>query len=134
MAEHGAGDRCAMSLLPARRGPRPRTQIPHQQLDQQPTDPAVREEFTARVFALPGVVESPSAMSMPGARGLVLAPGWRPGLPEAFLVGRELGHLHPPPDHSLHLALPTAEAERAIELGWAEWHPHAVGGGWPSRS
>lgn len=133
MAEHGQSDRWAMSRLPARQGPRPRTstQIPHQQLDQQPTDPAVCEELATRVFALPEVVDSPSAVSLPGARALVLAPGRRPGPPEAFLVDRELGHLHPPPDASLHLALPTADAERAIELGWAEWHPHAVSGRWP---
>jgi hypothetical protein len=31
--------------------------------------------------------------------------------------------VHPHYDGSLHLSVPTADAERLIELGWAEFHP-----------
>jgi hypothetical protein len=84
-----------------------------------------------RVFALPCVQEADSAISVPGARALVLPAGCEQGPPEAFLTGREFAHLHPEPDQSLHLALPTRDAQRAIDLGWAEWHLHALAGRWP---
>ena len=44
---------------------------------------------------------------------------------EAFLVGREFAHIHPPPEGSLHVALPPSLASEAIERGWAEIHPVA---------
>src|SRR5712691_9777807 len=118
------------SSLPQRAGPRPRTTPtnPHTQLDQQPTDSRWGEELARRVFALPGVVEEPSGISVPGARALVLAPGEAAGPPEAFLIDREFAHLHPDPDHSLHAMLPLDTAEDAIAAGWAEPHPVALRG------
>src|SRR4051794_7310221 len=100
--------------LPVRTGDRPRTTRtnPHAQLDQQPADPRLAAALARRVFGLPGVVEEPSRISVPGARALVLAPGEPTGPPEAFLIGREFAHLHPAPDHSLHAMLP---AETATE-------------------
>ena len=70
------------SSLTRREGQRPRTTStnPHTQLDQQPTDSFVREELARRVFALPGVIEQPSGISVPGARALVLAAG-EPSVP-----------------------------------------------------
>jgi luciferase-like monooxygenase len=114
-------------VLPPRRGAPPRTTPtnPHTQLDQQPDDPALVAELARRAFALPGVVEQPSRVSVPGARALVLADGEPAGPPEAFLVGREFAHLHPAPDHSLHAMLPPDLAEAAIDAGWAEIHPVA---------
>jgi Family of unknown function (DUF5519) len=114
-------------VLPPRRGAPPRTTPtnPHTQLDQQPDDPELVAELARRAFALPGVVEQPSRVSVPGARALVLADGEPAGPPEAFLVGREFAHLHPAPDHSLHAMLPPDVAEAAIEAGWAEVHPVA---------
>ena len=116
-----------MGPLPARAGDRPRTTPtnPHTQLDQQPTDLRWVEELARRVFALPGVREEPSRISVPGARALILAPGEPTGPPEAFLIEREFAHLHPAPDHSLHAMLPLDIAEAAIEAGWAETHPVA---------
>jgi hypothetical protein len=113
--------------LPARAGDRPRTTPtnPHTQLDQQPSDPALVAELARRIFALPGVQEQPSRVSVPGARALVLAPGEPAGPAEAFMVGREFAHLHPAPDHSLHAALPLDLAQRAVDQGWAEVHPVA---------
>jgi hypothetical protein len=113
--------------LPLRDGERPRTTPtnPHTQLDQQGADPRIAAELARRIFSLPGVVERPSAISVPGARALTLADGEPAGPPEAFLAGREFAHLHPEPDRSLHAMLPLDVAEQAIEAGWAEVHPVA---------
>lgn len=118
------------SSLPLRVGTRPSTTStnPHTQLDQQPADSRWIEELARRVFALPGVVEEPSRISVPGARALVLAPGEAAGPPEAFLIDREFAHLHPDPDHSLHAMLPTETVTEAVAAGWAEAHPIALRG------
>ena len=50
------------------------------------------------------------------------------GPPEAFMIGREFCHIHPPSDGSLHLNLPLDVGQAAIEAGWAENHPLAVRG------
>jgi hypothetical protein len=119
-----------MPPLPMRVGDRPRTTPtnPHTQLDQQATDLRWAGELADRVFALPGVVEEPSRISVPGARALVLAPGEPVGPPEAFLIDREFAHLHPAPDHSLHAMLPTETVTEALAAGWAEPHPVALRG------
>jgi hypothetical protein len=119
-----------MPPLSIRVGDRPRTTPtnPHTQLDQQPTELRWVEELAQRVFALPGVVEEPSRISVPGARALVLAPGEAVGPPEAFLIDREFAHLHPAPDHSLHAMLPTHTVTHAVTAGWAEPHPVALKG------
>lgn len=118
------------SSLPLRRGGRPRTTPtnPHTQLDQQPTDLRLVEELARRAFSLPGVVEEPSGISVPGARALVLEASEPAGPPEAFLIGREFAHLHPDPDHSLHAMLPTETVAEAVDAGWAEPHPVALRG------
>ncbi len=118
------------SSLPVRAGPRPRTTStnPHMQLDQQPSDPRWTDELARRVFALPGVIEEPSRISVAGARALVLAPGEAMGPPEAFLIDREFAHVHPPPDHSLHAMLPADVVSDAVAAGWAEPHPLTLRG------
>jgi hypothetical protein len=112
--------------LPERGGPRPRTTPtnPHTQLDQRPVEPVIAR-LADGLFALPGVRERPSAISVPGARALWLDPADARGPREAFMVGREFAHLHPLPDGSLHVALPPGVASEAIERGWAEIHPVA---------
>jgi hypothetical protein len=119
-----------MPPLPTRAGDRPRTTPtnPHTQLDQQPTDLRWVEALAERVFALPGVLEQPSGISVPGARALVLARGEPAGPPEAFLINREFAHLHPAPDHSLHAMLPPDTVTEAVDAGWAELHPVALRG------
>jgi hypothetical protein len=100
---------------------------PHKQLSQTPS----RELYTAlakKIFSLSDAVERPSQISVPGARALVLAPGIERGPREAFLVGREFCHLHPPSDGSLHMALPPDVAAVAVRRGWAETHPMAERG------
>ena len=110
--------------LPRRRGGRPTTtsDFPHSQLDQQPDDPGVRNDVARRAFALDGVLERDSIISVPGARALVLAEDRPVGPDAAFLRGREFAHFHPGPDWSLHLALPDSTADLAIERGWGELH------------
>jgi hypothetical protein len=107
-----------------RRGPRPETTstFPHSQLDQQPDDPGLLEGLAHQAFALRGVVERPSCISVPGARALVLADDRDAGPATAFIAQREFAHFHPAPDLSLHMALPDATADVAIERGWAELH------------
>ncbi len=121
--------------LPRRPGSRPTTTPtnPHTQLDQQPSDSEQREQLAASVFALPGVVERPSLISVPGARALWLS-DVKVGPPEAFMVGNEFAHLHPAPDQSLHAMLPPAIAVEAIEAGWAEQHPVARRGLIPANA
>jgi hypothetical protein len=94
------------------------------QLDQLPPG-RVLAALTELLFELPGVCEQPSAISVPGARALWLEPNDARGPREAFLVGREFAHLHPPPEGSLHAALPASLAAEAIAGGWAEIHPVA---------
>jgi hypothetical protein len=122
--------------LPSRSGSRPRTTPtnPHTQLDQQPVDLWPVEELARRVFALPGVREEPSRISVPGARALVLAEDEPTGPSEAFLIDREFAHLHPAPDHSAHAMLPPDIVEAAVAAGWAEPHPVASLGLIPSTA
>jgi hypothetical protein len=117
-----------MSSLPPRAGPKPTTSLgmPHQQLDQQPADSAPRVALARRVFALPGVVEERSGVSVPGARALVLDTALAGSADAALMVGREFAHLHPAPDESLHVALPRDVASAAVDAGWAEPHPLAA--------
>lgn len=119
-------------IFPRRSGTRPRTHkgLPHQQLDQQPPDDTIRAQLAERIMALEGVAEAPSGISVPGARALVLREATA-GPPDAFMVGREFAHLHPPPDQSLHLTLPERRAREAIEAGWAEFHPLVEAGRLP---
>lgn len=85
----------------------------------------LQEELFRRLAALPGVTSGPSAISVPGARGLMVDPSAGPL--DAFLVPRvgEFAHLHPEYDGSLHVALPPALATDAIKKGWAVAHPLA---------
>src|SRR5215211_292309 len=110
------------SVLPKRSGSRPRTTPT--KLEQNPQREMV-DELARRVFALPGVEERPSAISVPGARALWLREELATGPQEAFMIGREYAHIHPMRDGSLHAALPPESAQEAISKGWAEQHPVA---------
>lgn len=112
--------------LPRRNGPRPAATPtnPHMQLDQQPPDDAPRRRLRELLAELP-VVWRESMISVPGADALTLPPERAGGPPRAFMIGTEFAHLHPAPDHSLHLVLPDEVAELVIEAGWAEQHPVA---------
>ena len=112
------------SPLPRRVGPRPPTMqgMPHTQIGVRPV-PEVNAELFRRCFSLPGVVNRPTIVSVPGARALWLDDSVthiRPGL---IVAGREFTHIHP--DGSMHLTLPPERARAAIDAGWAEPHPIA---------
>ncbi|MEU1595106.1 hypothetical protein ABZ468_20055 [Streptomyces sp. NPDC005708] len=114
-------------VLPTRSGARPvvSTTIPQQQRsDNAPAE--FQEQLFTRLNALPGVISRQSAISVPGARGLMLLPP-RLGPAHAFLVPDtgEFAHLHPDYDGSMHLALPPVLAADAIAQGWAIAHPLA---------
>lgn len=116
-----------LMVMPQRRGARPLTTPtnPHTQLDQQPLDDRPQQHLIGKLADLPGVVWTASVISVPGAKALTLPRGLARGPLDAFMTGTEFAHLHPSPDHSLHLVLPPMVAEAAIEAGWAEQHPIA---------
>ncbi len=118
-----------------RRGPRPTTTDtnPHTQLDQQPEAREQRRLLAADLFALPGVEERESLISVAGARAVCLRD--TVDAPEdAFLIDTEFAHLHPGEDQSLHVMLPPQLVTHAIEAGWAEHHPVARRGEIPSNA
>jgi phospholipase/carboxylesterase len=86
----------------------------------------LQERLFNRVAALPGVSIRPSAISVPGARGLMLT-GPQLGPDDAFLVpsAGEFAHVHPGHDGSMHLALPSTLATDLIAKGWGVAHPLA---------
>jgi hypothetical protein len=108
--------------FPHRKGSRPSTTTvnPHTQLDQNaPVE--MQDLLRDHALSLPGVRGGRSNVSVPGAVAFFLDDPPRPAaLPDLF--GGEWGHIHPHYDGSLHLNLPTEDAERLIELGWVEYH------------
>ena len=116
--------------LPRRVTPRPQTStgMPHAQIGVAP-DPTLDRELRRRAYALPGTIDRPSIISVPGARAIWLADDVDLVRPEVILRGREFAHFHP--DGSLHASLPPERARAAIDAGWAEPHPLAEPLGMP---
>jgi phospholipase/carboxylesterase len=110
--------------LPERSGPRTQTSgtVPHVQIGVEPVT-AVNDELFRRAFALPGVEDRPTIVSLPGARGMWLSEDIALAHPEAIVNGREFAHIHP--DGSLHAPLPYERALEVAEKGWGERHPWA---------
>ena len=108
--------------LPEREGPRRETtgSVPHQQIGAEPV-PQVDAELRRRAFLLPGVEDRASALSLPGARGLVLSDDVVVRQPDVLGGGREFAHIHP--DGSLHVWLPVELAQEVHETNWGELHP-----------
>lgn len=124
-----------MERLPRRPGDRPATTPtnPHRQLDQQPADTRQRDLLATQLFALPGIEERESIISVPGARALWLTDAGSAPV-DAFLAGSELAHLHAGDDQSLHAMLPPDLVDEAIRTGWAEQHPAARRGEIPPNA
>ena len=115
-----------MFELPPRVGAKPTTTStnPHQQQSQNPT-PDVYELLLRQAFEWPHVERRPSAISVPGAQALWLSEEVASARPEAFLIGREFAHVHPPYDGSMHMMLPPAAVDEVLAKGWGEPHPMA---------
>ena len=118
-----------MLKIPQRIGPKPVTTpcAPHTQVSQTP-DAASYRAFKDKAFDFPFVTRQPSRISVPGAEALCLKHGHGCSCSEAFMVGNEFAHVHPPEDGSLHMMLPEDAVPKIIELGWAEPHPMATAG------
>ncbi len=110
--------------LPPRAGTRPRTsaELPHRQLDQQPSDSQYVDALYAEARTWPNVIAGPSAISVEGARALILDSNVTGGPPEAFVINREFCHVHTQGDLSLHASVPPSLAAAAERMGWAEPH------------
>lgn len=113
-----------VSPLPERTGSRTQTTgtVPHVQIDVEPVT-AVNDELFRRAYALPGVENRPTVVSLPGARGMWLSEDIAVAQPKAIVNGREFAHIHP--DGSLHAPLPLARALEVDATGWGERHPWA---------
>lgn len=110
--------------LPARAGAPPEVVGPAPHAQRSQNAPAhLQEELVRRALGLDGVSESPSLVSVPGARAFVLDEATAGGPADAFQAGREFAHIHPPYDGSLHLSLPIDVAEVVYAAGWGEPHP-----------
>ena len=115
-----------------RPGPRPDTtdRLPHSQLTQHGPDHIV-QALHDWCFALPQVANEHSAISVPGARALVLHEGTVCNH-DAFMVGREFAHIHPHPDSgSMHIKLSAEDAAAVVAAGWGEDHYLVTQGHYP---
>ena len=113
-----------MPDLPARAGERPQTHygLPHEQTSQNP--PAdVYQKLKDQAFDFPFVERRPSMISVPGTEALWLQNDCEHGCAEAFMIGNEFAHVHPPYDGSMHMMLPQDLAAEVVEQGWGEMHP-----------
>ena len=116
-----------MLALPERIGPKPQTTscAPHEQLDQNPSA-HVYEKFKGSAFNFPGVERRPSIISVPGAEAMWLTKKQDHCCGEAFLIGNEFAHVHPPHDGSMHMMLPREAVGELLNRGWGEPHPMAL--------
>ncbi|MEM6686178.1 MAG: hypothetical protein AAF617_10370 [Bacteroidota bacterium] len=111
--------------LKIREGNRPETTNtnPHTQLNQQPNDLTYVEALMDWAFTLQNITKEPSRISVPGSIAMCLEEDHTCDRCNAFMVGTEFAHFHPHPDYSMHLGLPTKDAQQMIDKGWGEWHP-----------
>ena len=114
----------AFTPLPERSGQLTQTSgtVPHVQIGVEPIT-AINDELLRRAFALPGVENRPTIVSLPGALGMWLSDDTPLARPEVIVAGREFAHIHP--DGSLHLPLPFERAVDTAAKGWGERHPWA---------
>lgn len=110
--------------LPEREGPRIKTsgRVPHVQVGVN-TVAAINAALFQHAFALPGLENRPTVVSLGGARGMWLRDNVPVKQPKAIVRGREFAHIHT--DGSLHAPLPLERAREVEEKGWGERHPWA---------
>lgn len=113
-----------MPDIPKRSGERPKTNygLPHEQLDQNPPS-NIYQMLKSQAFDFEFVERRPSIISVPGAEALWLQDEGGHSCAEAFMIGNEFAHVHPPYDGSMHMMLPADLVVEVIEQGWGEAHP-----------
>jgi mannose-6-phosphate isomerase-like protein (cupin superfamily)/catechol 2,3-dioxygenase-like lactoylglutathione lyase family enzyme len=102
--------------------PRTTSELPHSQLDQQPTDSRYVDAILAEALTWQFVHEQRSEIAVEGARALTLDHDSAGGPAEAFMIKQEFCHVHAQGDFSLHATLPLALASSAERAGWVEPH------------
>lgn len=114
-----------MLLISRRPGERPRTSSrgPHRQLSQNAA-PQWWGRLVASTFALTGVEEGHSSVSLPSSRAVLIDNSVRSPA-SSLLAPREPVHIHGVFDGSVHLCLPLGRAAEVIGLGWGEPHVYA---------
>jgi phospholipase/carboxylesterase len=120
-----------MNPLPPRHRPRPETSngAHHAQVGVEP-DPVVLELLTSRCFAIDGVDENETEVSVPGTRALWVAEGVSIARADG-VHGREFAHIHP--DGSLHVSLPAERADEVVARAWGEAPPEGHHARHPGR-
>jgi phospholipase/carboxylesterase len=114
--------------LPPRAGEPPEVTpaIPQYQCSQTaPSD--LQAQLWSRITALDDITTAPTRVGIEGTRALLLDRRRSAGPDAAFILpdDGEFAHMHPPPDGSLHVVLPDAQAYDALAKGWAVAHPLA---------
>ncbi|KZP22935.1 hypothetical protein FIBSPDRAFT_665193, partial [Athelia psychrophila] len=117
------------AAVPERRGARPALSwhvIPHRQLDRIPSvevQESLTSIFNTRLAANPVLVEMAPSPHEKMSDGLIL----HRALPSPHKVAdeskREIAHLHPWKDFSLHVTMAPQDCKLLIERGWGERHP-----------
>ena len=111
-----------------RAGERPDTskEGPHAQLTQN-ASPSVWGEFVAKAFAIEGITQGHSTVSMADSMaGLLLDLPKEHGAWSLAVEGRvEPFHIHGVKDTSIHAVLPPARAKEVCNKGWGEPHTYA---------
>ncbi len=110
--------------IPARSSPIPSTtnSVPHVQIGVS-ADPKISAELLLQASKIPGVEIRETVISLPGAKGFWINEGVTIARPNVIVGGREFAHMHP--DGSLHASLSPELAKKAVERGWATYHPWA---------
>ena len=124
-------DTCSMTSatqLHARSGDKPETskEGPHSQLTQK-ASPAIWGQLVAKAFAIPGVKQGHSRVSMADSMAGLLVE--LPQIHGAWSLATdgpvEVFHVHGVTDTSIHVVLPSERASEVIGKGWGEPHTYA---------
>lgn len=111
--------------LEIRKGQRPNTigPMPHMQTNQQ-SSREIYNKLSHSLFSIMDIIEKPSRMSLPGAKGLFVQNKENIKSHIIKQSNGELGHIHPDPElGSLHLFVDLNLAKKIVEKEWGEYHP-----------
>jgi len=113
------------TALPVRQGVPIETtgSVPHTQIGVNP-NAEINDALFKLAFALPGLEQRATIVSLPGAVGMWLKQEVPVKRPSAIVRGREFAHIHT--DGSLHAPLPLKRALEVEQKGWGERHPWAT--------